>query len=480
MKAIKLKKLFSEFSYSGNINVKFNRVEIDSRKVRKGDLFVAMKGTRFDSHRKIPEAINRGAVGVVHENDVKLPENIVSVKVKDSRSAYAKISSSFFNFPSKRLKLVGITGTSGKTTTAYILYSFFNELGFKSGFLGTMGEDMGEGFILKEKFPPTTPDAFYLNNILSKMVNNGIKFAFVEVSSSAVLFKRIEGLSFYKKILTNISIDHLDVHGTFQNYLDCKVKFFRGNIPTILNSDSRFVERFVSVSKSFKTYGVKNKADYMAVVKGIYSQGMTIALDYCKNSTSIFLNAKGEFNLYNFLALVAFAAEEGVSIGKIKDFAERLPEVPGRMNIINTGKGIIIIDFAHNPDEIKAVLKYANQIKKNRLITVSGAVGWSTKEKRASIGSLNSSSSDVFILTTDDPRGDDADEIIEDVRVGAHKKNILIIKDRFAAIKNAISMMRDGDIVAILGRGEEREIHFKNKTVVKGDAEYVKEILDED
>jgi UDP-N-acetylmuramoyl-L-alanyl-D-glutamate--2,6-diaminopimelate ligase len=478
MNGSKLKEIFPEFSYSGNINAEFDSIEIDSRRVKKGSLFVAIKGTRFDSHKKIPEAISKGAKVIVAENDVSLPKGILLIRVEDSRDAYSKISSAFFGFPSRDLKVVGITGTSGKTTTAYALYAFFNKIGEKSAFLGTIGEDTGNGFVFKEKFPPTTPDAFYMNRSFYEMKKNNVRYVFMEVSSSSILFKRISGVSFYKKILTNIDFDHLDVHKTFSNYLNCKLCFFKGESPSILNADSRFIEKFLSIAEKFETYGIKNPADYRAKIKDMDFNGIYFDFIHGKKVIPMFLKVRGEFNVYNFLAVVSFALEENIEFKNLKDFAEQFPEIPGRMNVLNTKRGIIIIDFAHNPYEIEAVLRYANQLKKGRLIVVTGAVGWSTKEKRYKIGIVASSLSDLFILTTDDPRGDDPDSIMNDVMKGV-SGDVLQIKDRFLAIKRAVNMMQDGDVVAILGRGEEKEIHFKDKTVSKSDIECVEEILGE-
>ncbi len=478
MKGIELRRIYPEFEYIGNPETSFNRIEIDSRNVHPADLFVAIKGTKFDSHTKINDAIVSGATVIVSEKVVSVPKNVLLIVVPDSRDAYARISAAFFGFPSKKIKVVGISGTSGKTTTAFLLYSFFNQIGEKAAFLGTIGEDTGNSLKFKERFPPTTPDAFYLNKSLSEMIKNNVKYAFIEVSSSAILFKRISGISFYKKILTNIDIDHLDVHGSFENYLNCKLHFFSGSVPSILNADSKFADIFYTVSENFKTYGMKNNADYMARVKNTSEAGTNLDILYGNAAYSLFLKAAGEFNVYNFLALTAFSLEEGLDMNSVKAFASQIPKVPGRMHILHVNNGLIIIDFAHNPYEISAVLKYANKIKTGRLITVAGAVGWSTGEKRRKIGEISSSMSDTFILTTDDPRGDDADKIISDV-LEECGSNTVVIKDRFEAIKYAVSIMQPGDVLAILGRGEEREIHFKDKTIVKSDEEYVREILNE-
>ncbi len=484
MKVEELIKIFPQFEYSGKVENEFLRIETDSRKVRHGDMFIAIRGTKTDSHRFVPEAVERGATVIVGEESVSVSNDISFIKVPDSRAAYAFFSSAFFGFPSKKLKLVGITGTSGKTTTAFLLYRFFNDfLKIPSGFVGTAGTDFGTGFINEERFPPTTPDAFLFNEILHKCVENGLKYVFSEVSSSAIFFKRIEGLSFYAKILTNIGKDHLEVHKTFENYLKTKSDFFKTPaILCVLNADSKYIDRFLEneCSKTF-TYGINNEnADIRGIVKLTKSDFSEFSVRCGNKRFDVKLNLPGDFNIYNFLALSAFSIFEGVTPENIKLFAKTPPFIPGRMNVFVTKKGVkVVIDFAHNPMEIEAVLKYLNKIKgEASLITVTGAVGWSVKEKRENMGKIADSLSDVLIITTDDPRGDDPDEIIKDVSRFA--SDAFIIKDRKLAIGKALEIAKKGDIVALLGRGEEEEIHFKNFVFKKSDLEIVKELDNED
>ncbi len=479
MKIRELKDLFPQFAYFGSVESEFLRIETDSRKVKKGDMFVAIKGTKVDSHKFILDAIQKGASVIVGEEDVSHAVSVPFIRVPDSRRAYALFSSAFFQFPSKKIKLVGITGTSGKTTTAFLMYKFFNDfLKIPSGFIGTAGVDSGTGFMPEERFPPTTPDAFLFNEILSKSVNNGLKYVFSEISSSAIMFKRIEGLSFYGKVLTNIGKDHLEVHKTFENYLKTKIAFFETpSNRCILNADSDCIERFsTSKCKNVMTYGIQKEADVKGRVEFVGNAFSKFSVKFEKYEFNVKLNLPGDFNIYNFLALTSFSLLEGVEPAKIVAFAKGDLFVPGRMNIFKTKSGVnVVIDFAHNPMEIESVLKYLRSIKRNAtLITVTGAVGWSVKEKRENIGRIASSLSDILVITTDDPRGDDPDEIIRDV--SRFVPEAIIEKDREKAIKKALEIAKSGDIVALLGRGNEEEIHFASSVFKKSDFEIVKEI----
>ena len=478
MKVRELKRIFPQFEYLHSIESEFLRIETDSRKVQKGDMFVAIRGTKTDSHKFVPDAVRKGATVIVGEEYVPIQENISFIKVPNSRIAYALFSSAFFGFPSERIKLVGITGTSGKTTTAYLLYKFFNDfLRIPAGFIGTTGTDCGKGFVNEERFPPTTPDAFLFNKILYDSVQNGLKYVFAEISSSAILFRRIEGATFYGKILTNIGKDHLEVHKTFEDYLKTKIEFFETPAQVcILNADSEYIEKFSAKGcANILTYGIKNRADVKGNIKYVNTSFTEFSLKFNGLKRDIRLNIPGYFNVYNYLALSSFAFFEGVSFRKVAEFAERAPSVPGRMNVFVTERKVkVVIDFAHNPMEVESVLKYLNEIKgSSSLITVTGAVGWSVKEKRENIGKIASSLSDTLIITTDDPRGDDPERIIEDVSRFA--PDALVIRDREKAIKKALKIANPGDIVVLLGRGDEREIHFKDYVFVKSDLEMVKE-----
>jgi len=478
MNGKEIKKLFPFLDVSGNTEIPIKSIEVDSRKVKEGDLFVAINGTQFDSHKKIGEAIKKGAVGIVTEKNTKPISDRLIIKTNNSRETYALLSNAFFNFPSKKMKLVGITGTSGKTTTGYLLYKLFNNIGIKAGFIGTIGEGIGNEFVKKKAFPPTTPDAFPLNKFLYKALKENIEYMFMEVSSFAILFHRIGGLTFYNKVLTSLGEDHLDVHKTAENYIKTKLSFFDNYNKKVFLSDIPFHEKFKKVSTKPILFGIKRKADYRAYIKEIKAEEIKFILKYNGNKVPFTLNMRGSFNLYNFLAISAFTIEEGVKISKLQEFSKNIPEVSGRMNVIKVGKNRIIVDFAHNPSEIKKVLSFLKKTKTGRIITVIGAVGWSTEKKKKEIGRLTSALSNYVIITSDDPRGDDPEKIAKDIEKGADK-NTEIILDRKKAIKKAIKMMKDGDTVALLGRGHENEMHYKNRTIYLNDLEYAKEILSE-
>ena len=478
MNASQIKIFYPELNISGDTNVEVSGIEIDSRKVKAGNIFVAIKGENFDSHTKIDEALNNGAIGVVTERDVSIPGGNLKILTDDSRWVYALLSSLFFDFPSNKFKLVGITGTSGKTTTGFLLYRFFNVIGIKAGFIGTIGIGHADLFNRSETFPLTTPDAFPLNRILSEMVREDIKYVFIEVSSHAIKLKRIAGLKFYKKILTTIGEDHLDLHNTFEDYLNTKISFFRNGESAMLNADSLYIERFKNIAKKHTLYGIERPADIEGVIISEELENVNFVIKYKGNEDIINLHMSGTFNVYNFLAISTFIFEEGYEIGYIKQFAKNIPVVPGRANLLQKGGKKVFVDFAHNPLEIENVLKYLRRFTDGKLIVVIGAVGFSTEKKKIEMGKAASIYSDFVIVTTDDPRGDDPVEIAKGVLKGV-KGNGKIVLDRRNAIKEGISMLNKGDTIAILGRGDEVEAHYKDKTVYFKDLDAAKEELSE-
>ena len=478
MKASEIKLYFPELKVIGNTNVEISGIQIDSRSIKAGNIFVAMRGENIDSHSKIDEALNNGAVGIVVEKDIPISEDKFKIITEDSRKTYSLLSSLFFNFPSNKLKLVGITGTSGKTTTAFLLYKFFNLIGIKTGFIGTTGIGYNDLFTRNEDFPPTTPDAFPLNSILSKMVGKDIKYVFMEVSSHAIKLSRITGLKFYGKILTTIGEEALDFHKTFEDYLKTKFSFFKDEENVILNADSPYIDRFKEASKKYLLYGISNAADIEGLIKSQNLENVEIVIKYKGNENLVNLRMIGIFNVYNFLALSLFILTEGYEIDYIKRFASEIPVIPGRMNLFRKNGRTVLIDFAHNPLEIENVLKHLRKFSHGRLFTVMGAVGFSTKKKKIEMGEIASRYSDFVIVTTDDPRGDNPEIIAEDVLKGV-KGNGKIIIDRMKAIKEGIAMLNEGDTIAILGRGDETEVHYKEKTIYFTDLEVVKEALGE-
>ncbi len=473
-----LKEKFKEFEVFGNLDRDFFGIKTDSRLIQNGDLFVALRGENFDGHEFIADAVKRGAVGVIVENNLEFDKDILVIKASDSREAFAKISSFFYGDPSKRLNIIGITGTMGKTTIAYLLYRLFNFLGVPSGFIGTIGIGIKDKFSLTDLDPPTTPFPFDLHRYLKTMSDDGVKYVFMEVSSHGIKDKRIYGINFKRKILGTMGVDHIDYHKSIEDYLNTKVSFFEGFESPILNGNSLFIDRFIEVSKDPIFYGDDVKFDYS--FQNLKNHGLSISFEVYESGTllgTIDLPILGRYNAYNFLAVISYAMLEGASFSKIKEFA-KTASVPGRMEIY-TFKGIkVIIDYAHNAEEIENVLESIKG-NGNHLIVVFGAVGTSEKEKRIAMGRAVSKFADFCVITSDDPRGRNVDEIIKDLTFSVsieHK----VIPDRIKAIKYALENAKESDVVAILGRGVESKMRLSNGSIIHfRDIDIVKEVFHE-
>ncbi|BAL81312.1 UDP-N-acetylmuramoyl-L-alanyl-D-glutamate--2,6-diaminopimelate ligase [Caldisericum exile] len=474
-----LKEKFKDFEIYGNLERVFFGIKTDSRVIENGDLFVALKGENFDGHDFVFDAVKRGAVGVIIEKDLEINEDILVIKTHNSREAFAKISSFFFGDPSDRLTLIGVTGTMGKTTITYLLYRLFNYLGVPSGFIGTIGIGIKDNFSLVDLEPPTTPFPFDLHRYLKTMLDDGVKYVFMEVSSHGIKDKRIYGINFKRKILGTMGTDHIEYHKSLEDYIKTKVSFFDGFTSPILNGNSLYIDRFIEVSKDPIFYGGDEIFDYS--FQNLKTHGTSIYFDVYQKGTAlgaIDLPILGRYNAYNFLAVLSCAMLEGANFSDIKDFAKNAL-VPGRMEIY-TFKGIkVVIDYAHNPDEIESVLESIKNIG-NRLIVVFGAVGTSEKEKRVSMGASVSKFADFCVVTSDDPRGHDIESIIKDVASSVSIKH-KVIPDRIEAIKYALNEAKENDVIAILGRGVESKMHMPNGEILRfRDIDIVKEVFHED
>jgi len=478
MKAIVLKEHLKNCKVYGNLDVEFFGITHDSRKVKKGDIFVAITG-KNDGHNYIQDAIKRGAVGVVVEKEIDLPKDIFVIKTNDSKETYGYISNIFFDFPSNDLKVVGITGTMGKTTIAYLLYRLFNFANIEAGFIGTIGIGIKNKFELKDLEPPTTPFPFELNKILKEMRDSSVKYVFMEVSSHGIKDKRIFGINFYKKILASMGIDHLDFHETVEDYINTKVSFFYDSNAPILNGDAKFIERFVSVSKNPIFYGEKLSYDFSFEHAGKIGLNLNFnVFNRGKLIGEISTPLVSTFNERNFTAVLAFALLEGIPFDTVKSFAKNAT-VPGRMEVYEFAKRKIIIDYAHNPDEIESVLESVSKGHSGNVIVVFGAVGTSNREKRIEMGKVVSKFANFCYLTSDDPRGKNVSEIIEDIEKGIsidYAKEI----DRREAIRKAIKNSKENDLIVILGRGVESVMHLEGGNILKfRDSDIVEEVSHE-
>jgi UDP-N-acetylmuramoyl-L-alanyl-D-glutamate--2,6-diaminopimelate ligase len=468
----------SILQYYGTRDILVQSIVFDSRAVKEGALFVAQKGTAFDGHLFIDKAISLGASAIVCEDlPSSLVEGITYLKVENSDYALAHIASSFYDNPSSKLKLVGITGTNGKTTIASLLYDLFKKSGFKSGLLSTVKIRVGE----KEyDATHTTPDSVAVNSYLREMVDAGITHCFMEVSSHGIHQHRIEGLSFDGGVFTNLSHDHLDDHKTFAEYRDVKKKFFDGlskDAFALTNADDKNGSFLLQNTKATKiSYAQKTIADYRAKIIEKSFSGMLLQID----DKEVWVRLIGEFNVSNLLAIYAVGITLGLDRNNVLVLLSQLESVNGRFQYAVSKTGIVtIVDYAHTPDALRNVLSTIEGIRSNdeNLISVVGCGGDRDSSKRGKMGGIAASMSDQVVFTSDNPRFEEPQAIIDEIELGVsteNQKKTLSILDRKQAIKTALKLASSGDIVLVAGKGHEdyQDIlgvkhHFDDKEIIQ-------------
>lgn len=443
----------------GPTDIAINKIEFDSRKIELNDVFVAIKGSLSDGHTFIDKALELGATAVICET---FPERIVNgvtyIQVNSSNEALAFLSANFYENPSQKLRLVGVTGTNGKTTIASLLYQLFKNAGYKVGLLSTVKILVDE---TEYKATHTTPDSLTINYFLNEMVATGCEFCFMEVSSHGVHQKRTEGLHFEGGIFTNLSHDHLDYHNTFAEYRDVKKSFF-DHLPksafAIVNVDDKNGAVMVQNTKAKKvTYALKSYADYRAQILENQFTGLLLKV----NNHELWTKLIGSFNAYNLLAIFATAIELGLEEQEALRLVSALESVSGRFQyIVSEIKITAIVDYAHTPDALENVLKTIENIRtrNEQLITVVGCGGDRDKTKRPIMANIASELSDKAIFTSDNPRTENPETILEEMEKGVEPQNFkktLSIIDRKQAIKTACQLANSGDIILIAGKGHE-------------------------
>ena len=445
---------------AGDTGVTINTIHFDSRKVQLNDVFIAIRGTLSDGHDYIKNAENQGALAIVCE---EMPENKINgvtyIEVENTKKALAFIASNFYDNPSENLKLVGVTGTNGKTTIATLLYELFRKAGYKTGLLSTVKVMVGETKYATER---TTPDSITINSYLDKMTEAGVEFCFMEVSSHGIDQERTTGLKFRGGIFTNLSHDHLDYHKDFAEYRDVKKRFF-DELPAhafaLTNADDKNGTVMLQNTKALKkTYALKNYADYKAQILENQLTGLLLKV----NDQELWTKLIGNFNAYNVLAIYAAAQLLGLEELEALQIISELNSVSGRFQYIISEKEQItaIVDYAHTPDALQNVLETINTIrtKNEELITVVGCGGDRDKTKRPKMGHIASALSSKVIFTSDNPRTEDPEKIIEDVEAGVEPQNFnktMSVTNRKQAIKTACVMASRKDIILIAGKGHE-------------------------
>jgi UDP-N-acetylmuramoyl-L-alanyl-D-glutamate--2,6-diaminopimelate ligase len=467
----------------GSTEITIGKIDFDSRKIAQNDLFVAIRGTISDGHEFIAKAIELGATAIVCDT---LPETIVEgityIQVKDTNTALAVMAANYFDHPSQKLQLVGVTGTNGKTTIASLLYQLYKKAGYKVGLLSTVKIMVDE---VEYKATHTTPDSLTINQYLATMIAEGVEYCFMEVSSHGIHQKRTEGLHFVGGVFTNLSHDHLDYHATFAEYRDVKKSFF-DHLPktafALSNIDDKNGPVLLQNTVAKKcTYALKSYADYKAQILESQLSGLLLKI----NGNEVWVKLIGTFNAYNLLAIYGTAIELGMESLEALRLLSELESVSGRFQyIVSDGNITAIVDYAHTPDALENVLKTINDIrtKNEQLITVVGCGGNRDKAKRPVMGGIASDLSDKAILTSDNPRNEDANVIISEMEGGVAPQNfkrILSITDRKQAIKTACQLAQPNDIILIAGKGHETYQEIEGVRHDFDDMKIVKELLEQ-
>jgi UDP-N-acetylmuramoyl-L-alanyl-D-glutamate--2,6-diaminopimelate ligase len=467
----------------GNIEIPITAIVFDSRKVETGCLFVAVKGTLSDGHDFIKTAVEKGAKAIICEN---LPpekhKDISIVQVENSSKALGQLASAYYENPSSKLKLLGVTGTNGKTTTVTLLYNLVRKLGHKVGLLSTVRNYIDDQVI---DATHTTPDAVQMNRLMKQMVDQGCEYCFMEVSSHAIDQERIAGLEFAGGLFTNITHDHLDYHKTFNEYIKAKKKFFdnlKSESFALINTDDKNGSVMVQNTKAkVKNYAVRSGADFKARVIESHFEGSMLSID----NIDVWTYFVGRFNAYNVLSVYASAILLGFEKEEILTALSEMKPVEGRFETFRSQNGITaIVDYAHTPDALLNVLNAINQIRKDdqELITVVGAGGDRDKTKRPEMAKIATMESDKVILTSDNPRSEDPNDILEEMKVGVsieNKKKVLSIVDRKEGIRTACLLAKKGDIILIAGKGHETYQEIKGVKHHFDDREVLKQIFNE-
>lgn len=466
---------------SGDINQSIHRIDFDSRNVQKGSLFVAVRGTQTDGHAYLDKAIENGATAIIVE---QLPETrsdqVIWIESADTSQTLGLLASRFYGEPSKHLRLVGVTGTNGKTTVVTLLHNLFSELGYRCGLLSTIENKIGQTIAPSTH---TTPDAVSINALLAEMVAEGCTHAFMEVSSHAVDQKRIAGLQFAGGIFTNITHDHLDYHKTFQAYIEAKKGFFDGlgkGAFALINADDRRADVMVQNSKAVVyRFALKTMADFRARILENALSGLHLELDRQDFHGRLI----GEFNAYNLLAIYGAAMLLGEKKEETLMALSQLKSAEGRFDYVEGGQRTIgIVDYAHTPDALEKVLSTINQLRKGaaRIITVVGCGGDRDRSKRPEMAKIACRMSDQVILTSDNPRSEVPEAIIAEMEAGVPEdlsNRVLSITDRRQAIKTACKLAQSGDIILVAGKGHEKYQEIKGVKHPFDDKEILNEAL---
>ena len=476
----------------GDQNVSIQDITADSRAVKLNSLFIALDGATVDGHNYIDKAVAAGAVAVIVSKPVTVPDDVCVITVSDTRQAMMVCVPYFFDYPANRMRMVGVTGTNGKTTTTHMIRHILKAQGHKVGVIGTVHIMIGD-----TSYPihNTTPDVVDLQHILHQMVQENVEYCVMEVSSHALALGRVSGVEFDTAVFTNLTQDHLDFHKTFENYLAAKCKLFeqvsasdqvKDNKGAVINIDDSYGHRVMEKTTAPTiTYSTLGKGTLNASDVHMSTKNSQYTVNYKGESYPVSMNTTGLFNVYNTLAAIGACLQEGIAMEAIDTALKTFSSVPGRFELIEEGQDFaVVVDYAHTPDGLQNILETAKAIKENRIIIVFGCGGDRDATKRPIMGRIAAEYGDKIYVTSDNPRTEDPVQIVKDVEVGVKEAlrdgtSYEVIVDRREAINHAIHDAKAGDIVIIAGKGHENYQILKNETIHFDDREEARKALKE-
>lgn len=480
-----LKSLLKGLDYEvikGNEESKVQNIRYDNRKIEQGDAFVCIKGFKVDGHSFVIDAVKKGAKVLIVQDDVSVQEDITIIKVRDTRKALAIMSSNYFGNPKDKLKIIGITGTNGKTTSAFIIKSILEKAGLMTGLIGTIANYIGNK---KVDAVRTTPESYELHELFKNMVDAGVEYCVMEVSSHSLELDRVYGIQFEEGIFTNLTRDHLDFHKTFENYYNAKFKLFERSNHSIINLDDPYGANIVKdieereVKTKVSTFSIEKESDFKAFEIKSHSNGSEFKVNL-ESVEEFYINIPGEYNIYNSLGCIICAHNLNIPMDKIKEGLSDVV-IPGRCELVAKEKNLpysIIIDYAHTPDGLENVLTTVKAFTKNRMISVFGCGGDRDKVKRPQMGKIGCELSDIAIITSDNPRSEEPMDIINDIVKPLNYDNFVIEVNRKEAIRKAMNMALEGDVIVIAGKGHETYQILKDETIHFDEREVVYDILE--
>ncbi len=469
----------------GSLDLDINEINQDSRLVTPGNLFICVKGSKVDGHQYLKQAADQGAVAAVVEDWPAESYGMTIVQVENVSGSFKEIAGAFYGYPDRHLKLIGVVGTNGKTTSTYLVKSILETAGYQVGLIGTINH------LIKDIVLPagnTTPGLLELQKLFAQMVAAGVDYVVMEVSSHSIDQGRVAGLKFEGGIFTNITQDHLDYHKTFEEYLRVKTKFFK-DLPSeswaAINIDDPHAESIIAQTKAkVYTYGIVNQASVRAVDVEVVQAGVSYKANTFRGNINLKLKLTGYFNVYNSLGVLTAGLAEGLDSSKIIQGLESVSIVPGRFQMLPESKSFgVIVDYAHTPDGLENILKTARKLTSRRLLLVFGCGGDRDRTKRPIMGEIAARMADFSIITSDNPRSEDPSRIINDIEAGFQKVSPVPAYqtevDRAAAIRKIIAMADDADLVMIAGKGHETYQDFGDHRIHFDDQEVAQEALKE-